>query len=501
MFKRFFTTDAYFFPALRTVLWVLAFCFLLAPLNVVRQDTGRAEAKRNALRPRLSAEKLFAMREDILKLTTVVSDDPEEIYRIGDLKHYWEAAVEVHGTGGMWGKNSEDTHNRLMLQNMAGAMQSSTSDLFARYERKHGKVVIQRAANTYAPKRLPLPWDEISTEWSPGYGPLVLKCLGLFALMTFMVMLTRFWQRNALDKVMYSLPRMVLLSPLGPIGDRLFDVDNATIIEGARFYSFALNMALAACAPAGMAVSTHAQSVPAAPGKGKTTISRSSTNSADSGTESGQGINNLPLVLKRLGISQVDAEVLPGAGPKLREFALEASFSRKFGKDGAKGLFTDFSFVEVTQTVFQNNSFAFFPGEQRFLAPAGETGYSQTARAGFLSVGGKVVLSKTPGVSKVVKKGFDFAALSYLHRASGAAPTQQLVFVYDTRAVRIGHWVRILGSGFWRYRMRTAINYGQQTFRIQVGSWTRFEPIVQFSTAGKTVGISAGVKLYLFPVR
>ncbi len=482
----------------RRALVVIILLVLCAPVTTVVGDLNRSSEVAHKLKPDWDYPCLFSVREEIIARYTADPTDPVEYYRVLTLVHTWEAALSKHNSS-LWRAKGQEIQDRQKLQSMAGGMMGLINDARQRYDKTFGQTGMYDAGRLCENSALAAPWAHVSIPFTPGLGGQFLAALFWMGILSVFFTFLKFWDEGNVNAFFRRLPLIVPMSfTIGPLAARYACADKQLIQSDVWLMTSFATAAVGVCMP-GSAVLIKAQAP--SPAKSKQSTAKTSSNQSDGAESLGESINNLPRVLKRIGFSQVDAEVLPGAGSKLREFAFEVSISRKLGEDGKLGLLTDFSFVELRQTVFQNNSFAFFLGEQRFLAPAGEVGYNQSAHAGFLSVGGKVVLSKTPGVGKGVKKAFDFAALSYLHRASGAAPTQQLVFVYDTRAVRIGHWVRIVGTGFWRYRMRTAINYGQQTVRIQVGSWTRFEPIVQFDTAGKTVGISAGVKLYLFPAR
>lgn len=483
----------------RRVLLVVLILVALSPFKTVMSDMNKAETRALALKPDWSVDCLLSVRTEILARAQKVSSDPAEYFRVLDLKFLWEAAASKYMTGA-WRASEGQIRNQQMLGAMAvgltSLIQSSQRDYFQKYNAQVMSVVGENYRLAHGTK---LPWQQIETEWSPGLGEQFFHAWLIVALLSFLSAFLAFWDEGNLRAFPRRLPIIIPMAfVVGPLTSRWAGADRSLVASDVWLMTSFATATIGVCMP-GAAIMVKAQAPTTA--KAKQSNSRTATSQTDGAENSGQGINNLLPALKRLGVSQVDAEVLPGATGTLREVAIEAAGGWSFGKNGNNGKGTFFTFVETRQKVFFNTSVAFFPWSQRTVAPTAEFGYNQTARTGFMSAGGKVVLTKAPALHRAIGKAFDFAAISYLHKVSGAAPKQQLLFVYDTRALPLNSWLKVVGSGFWRYRMRTAINYGQQTVRFQVGSWKRFEPIVQFDTAGKTVGVSAGVKLYLFSAR
>lgn len=485
--NKFFNDHRTFCRGMQFILWVLATCFCFAPFNTVRLDMARAEVKREALRPHWTAEQLFAKREELIKLSAGVSDDAQEVYRINDLRIEWAAAVESHGVGALWGKDELDIRNRITLGQMASSMEQSMMDLRRRYERKFGPKVMQQAADAYEPKRQIRPWEGTTTEWTPGHAKRFGEGWLWVMLCMFGVIFFRFAGKRNYAGFVQQLPRIFLLLPLGPFALRWVEADRQAVLADCWWLVGILNAVLAICFPAAGAMMVKAQT-PSTAEKGKTTTSKTANNSKADSEASGEG-EALVNALQRIGLSQINVEALPlTADGKLRELSIEYL--------GSLGPLKVFGFGELRPgSQFTNHSVSYFPLKKLPVGLMAEQGWN--GKRFFGDAGVKWSISGTPGLKKPLGKFLDFATLSYTWKYAGAAPQRQLIVVWDTKDWNVWKDKFSLSSeGFYRIRPGGTTNYGQPQILAQFGRCTWVKALVQFDTAGRQVGVSAGAKFF-----
>lgn len=494
MFKQFFNDHRQFCRGMQVILWVLATCFCLAPFNTVRLDMARMEAKREALRPHWTAAQLFAKREELIKLTAEVSEDPQEVYRVNDMRLEWAAAVESHGTAGMWGRNDEEVRNRITLGHMMGSMEGSMRDLMQRYTRKHGKDTMQQAADAYAPKSMARPWDFPDSSWTPGYAKRFGQAWFWLGVCMFGVIFFRFAGKKNYAGFAQQLPRILLLLPLGPFALRWVEADRQAVLADCWWIAGAMNAVLAICFPAAGAMMVKAQTPPNAE-KGKAASSKMGGNTKADNQTSGDDVDEALIhALKRMGLTQINVEALPAtADGKLKELSVEYLGALKLGRLGQLKLF---GFGELRPgSQFTNHSVTFFPLKRLPIGLTSEQGWN--GKRFFGDAGVKWSISGTPGLQKPLGKIFDFATLSYTWKYAGAAPQRQLILVWDTKDWNIWKDKFSLSSeGFYRIRPGGTTNYGQPQILAQFGHCTWVKALVQFDTAGRQVGVSAGAKFF-----
>ncbi len=474
----------------RRALAVIMLLLLLAPLNTMRQDWNRAEDAANSLKPVWTVDRLVAVREEIVRRSEQPAD-ALEYFRVLDLKYTWEAAASRYMTGA-WRATAEQVRNQQMVGAMAAGLSGVIHDSQRRYHQKYSAQGMIEVGRQYrAITGTVLPWQYVEIKWSPSLGGQFVYAYLWIVLLSFFSTLLAFWDAGNLLAFSRRLPLVVSLSFLGPLGTRWAHAEQGIVANDLWFATSFATATLGLFAPSAVVI-VRAQAPTTA--KAKTSVSRSETNQTDGAENTGQTGDPFLSTLRRFGITQINVEAMPAASNgRLPELTIEYLGSVRMGKAGTLKLF---GFGELRPgSQFTNHSVSWFPFMKIPIGVTSEQGWN--GKRLFGDAGVKWSISGTPGLKSPLGKVFDFATLSYTWKYAGAAPQRQFILVWDAKDWAV--WkdrLSLSSEGFIRIRPGGTTNYGQPQILAQFGRCTWVKGLVQFDTAGRKVGVSAGAKFF-----